>query len=215
MVATYRARARHYDFTAHLYYLIGFREWAFRRRAVAALGLTTGGTVVEIGCGTGLNFELFQDAIGPSGRIIGVDLTDGMLAQARRLVERKGWRNVTLVQGDALEYCFPEKVDGCISTFAISLIPESGQIIRNGAAALAPGGSWVVLDLKLPGDCPGWLVPLLLALVRPFAVTEEVLGRRPWEEVVRAMRESLRDVGVEELYGGFAFLAAGRSGGGK
>ena len=209
LLATYRRRAGHYDLTANLYYLMGFREWAYRRRAVAALGVPAGGTVVEIGCGTGLNFELLQAAVGPAGRIIGVDLTDAMLVQARRRAQERGWDNVTLVQSDALAYEFPEKIDGILSTFALSLVPDCDQVIRNGAAALAPGGRWVVLDLKLARRCPAWLVPLLLPLVRAFAVTRRVLDRRPWERIEQAMRGTLGGVTVEQLYGGFAFLAAG------
>ena len=90
--ALYRKRARNYDWTANLYYLIGYREWAYRRRAVAALHLGLGDTVVEMCCGTGLNFPLLQAAVGPAGRIIGVDLTDAMLDGARRRVERNGWK---------------------------------------------------------------------------------------------------------------------------
>jgi demethylmenaquinone methyltransferase/2-methoxy-6-polyprenyl-1,4-benzoquinol methylase len=58
--------------------LIGFPD---RKRAVRALNLQRGDTVVDIGCGTGLNFPLLQGAIGPEGTIVGVDLTDAMLSQ--------------------------------------------------------------------------------------------------------------------------------------
>src|SRR5215831_17435342 len=67
VLATYRERARHYDITANLYYLLGFRVQASRRRAVRALALRPGDTVVEIGCGTGLNFSLVEQVIGPEG----------------------------------------------------------------------------------------------------------------------------------------------------
>lgn len=53
LTALYRKRAKRYDWTANRYYLIGFREWAYRKKAVAALCLMRGDTVVEIGCGTG------------------------------------------------------------------------------------------------------------------------------------------------------------------
>jgi len=53
VVDLYRRRARRYNLTANLYYLIGYREYAYRKRAVAALDLAPGDTVVEIGCGTG------------------------------------------------------------------------------------------------------------------------------------------------------------------
>lgn len=73
IVDLYRRRARNYHLTANLYYLVGFREFQLRKRAVAALGLARGATVVEIGCGTGLNFEYLRAAVGPRGRIVGVE----------------------------------------------------------------------------------------------------------------------------------------------
>jgi len=82
----YRKRAVNYDFTANLYYLIGFREYAYRRIAVEALSLKRGDTVVEIGCGTGLNFGLIEQQIGPKGKLIGVNLTEQMLAKAHKRI---------------------------------------------------------------------------------------------------------------------------------
>lgn len=86
----HRRRAKRYDWTTQLYYLFGFREWAYRKQAVATLALQRGDTVVEIGCGTGLNFSLLQEAAGCEGNIIGVDLTDSMLSVARERVRRNG-----------------------------------------------------------------------------------------------------------------------------
>jgi demethylmenaquinone methyltransferase/2-methoxy-6-polyprenyl-1,4-benzoquinol methylase len=60
IVSLYRKRAKSYDFTANLYYLIGFREQVYRRKSVKALNLHAGDIVVEIVCGTGLNFPLLQ-----------------------------------------------------------------------------------------------------------------------------------------------------------
>lgn len=209
---TYRRRAKFYDFTANLYYLIGFREKAIRRSAVAALELSQGSTVVEIGCGTGLNFALLQEAIGPTGHITGVDLTVDMLEQAQRRVARHGWNNVKLINQDALDYTFPDGIDGVLSTFAISLIPECGQIIRKGAPALASGGHMVIADLKVPQRVPGWAVSLLLPTVRPFAVTRETIERRPWDDIWKAMEDSLGEVTVEDCYFGLAYVAKGKEG---
>ena len=63
----YRARAANYDFTANLYYLIGFREVGCRKQAVSALALHEGDTVVELGCGTGLNFPYLMQAAARPG----------------------------------------------------------------------------------------------------------------------------------------------------
>jgi demethylmenaquinone methyltransferase/2-methoxy-6-polyprenyl-1,4-benzoquinol methylase len=205
----YRRRASHYDFTANLYYLIGFREWAYRKKAVQALNLNRGDTLVEVGCGTGLNFGLLQKAIGPQGKIIGVDLTDRMLAQARKRIERQGWSNVELVQADAAAYEFPPGVAGIISTFALTLIPEFDQVIQRGAAALASGGRWVVADFKLPEGWTVRLTPLLVPLVRPFGATLDLTNRHPWE----SMRKYLKNVAVEEVYLGFAYIVVGEAAG--
>ena len=67
VVGTYRKRARHYDITARLYYALGYPMGTHRRRAVRALGLKPGDTVVEIGCGTGLNFALLEGRSAPTG----------------------------------------------------------------------------------------------------------------------------------------------------
>lgn len=64
MAALYQKRAKHYDYKANFYCLIGIREFAYRKIAVEALKLDQGDTVVEIGCGTGLNFRLFRDRVG-------------------------------------------------------------------------------------------------------------------------------------------------------
>jgi len=203
----YRKRARRYDLSANLYYLIGFREHRYRVKAVERLSLKNGDTVVEIGCGTGLNFPLIQNHIGPTGKIIGVDLTDKMLTQARKRVEAKGWSNVELVQADASKYEFPDKVNGVISTFAITLIPDYERIIKNGAAALQPGGHLVILDLKLPQNWPMWLIHLAIVITKPFGVTLDLSDRHPWEAVNRYLAAP----SYTELFGGFAYISCGES----
>lgn len=203
----YQKRARHYDFTANLYYLIGFREWAYRRRAVEALRLHRGATVVEIGCGTGLNFPLLEDAVGPAGTIIGVDLTLAMLDQARVRVNARGWTNVQLMQGDAAAYRFPPGVSGVLSTFALTLVPAYEQIIKHGAAALRPSSRFVVLDLKAPEKWPLWLIYLGVFLTRPLGVTMDLIHRHPWE----VMQRYFDHIVVTELYGGGAYIAAGKA----
>jgi ubiquinone/menaquinone biosynthesis C-methylase UbiE len=203
----YRRRARWYDVTSHLYWLIGYRVDRYRREGVEALRLAPGDTVVEIGCGTGHNLPLLERAVGSTGRIIGVDLTDSMLQQARRRVERAGWRNVELIQTDAARFEFPARVDAVYSSFALALVPEFDEVIRRAAAALAPGKRMVIVDLKAPGGWPPWLLRAAVRLVRPFAVTLGLAERRPWESLHR----HFSDVTVERRYLGTTYIAMGET----
>jgi|SRR5579863_268628 len=201
----YRRRARRYDLTAQWYYVFGFREWAYRKKAVSALALKRGETVLEIGCGTGLNFDLFEKEIGPDGKILGLDLTDAMLAGARERGRRNGWSNVEVVHSDAAVFRFPAKVSGIISTFALTLVPEYEDVVRAGSEALQPGGRFVILDFKLPSSGLSRFAPLLVLALRPFAASLDLASRRPWE----TLKKHLTNVSVTELYGGIAYLAVG------
>ena len=214
LIELYRKKAKHYDVTSRLYPAPGYPQRAQRLRAVQALGLRAGDTVVDVACGTGANFPLVEEAIGPGGRIVGVDLTDGMLARAADRVEANGWSNVTLVQADAVDFCFPSEANAILSTYALTQVPGCGQVIARGAAALSGGGRWVVLDLKIPDSTPSWLSRLGIAVVRTSASLDEWVARRPWEAIRVAMQESLNEPSWTELCFGTAFLAAG-SGPGK
>src|ERR1700743_1146851 len=78
LIETYRKKAKHYDITSRLYPVPGYPQRTQRLRAVQALGLRTGDTVIDMACGTGLNFSFLQKAVGPDGRIVGVDLPERM-----------------------------------------------------------------------------------------------------------------------------------------
>ena len=212
LIATYRRKAKHYNVTSRLYPVPGYPQQTQRRRAIRALGLRTGDTVVDVACGTGQNFPRLEEAIGPRGRIVGVDLTDAMLAQARRRVESEGWSNVSLVRADAAAFEFPPDVDAILSTYALSQVPGCGEVIANGAAALAAGGRWVVLDLKVPEKAPRALTRVGSATVRRLASAsiDEWVERRPWAAIRAAMEDRLADVSWTELLFGTAFLASGR-----
>ena len=209
LIATYRKKAKHYDITSRLYPVPGYPQRTQRLQALNALGLRPGDTVVDMACGTGLNFRLLEKVVGPGGRIVGVDLTDAMLARAQDRIATNGWRNVSLVQADAAGFDFPAGVNAILSTYAMTQVPECAEVIAHGAKALSGGGRWVVLDLKVPGNTPGWLAKLGTAIVRPFASVDEWIMRRPWEVIRAAIQEELADLSWTELFFGTAFLAVG------
>lgn len=109
------------------------------------------------------------------------------------------------MQSDAASFQFPNGLDGVISTFALTLVPEFDQVIQNGANALAPGKRWVILDLKLASNWFTWLAPLFVFLTRPFGVSMELASRHPWESLNRYLRNTT----MTELYLGFTYIATG------
>jgi len=201
----YKKRAANYDGSANLYYLIGFRENIYRKIAVEKLDLKRGDKVLEFGCGTGLNFRFLRDAVGEEGRIIGVDLTKEMLLKAKERSEAKGWHNIELVHVDAANYQFPQKINGILSTFALTLVPEYEEVISRASLALNPHDKLVVADLKRPDQWPLWLVKLGVLITKPFGVTLDLSERKPWE----AMSKHFAKVTMHELYRGFAYIAVG------
>ena len=150
---------------------------------------------------------MLHDAVGESGRVIGGDLTPGMLEQARRKIEKNGWSNVELVNSDAAQYEFPEKVEGIISTFAFTLVPEYDALVQKSARVLSPGGRFVLLDFKRPEGWPLWLVKLFVFLTSPFGVSLDLEDRHPWESVERYFERT----GFRDLYFGAIYICTGSS----
>jgi demethylmenaquinone methyltransferase/2-methoxy-6-polyprenyl-1,4-benzoquinol methylase len=145
--------------------------------------------------------------VGASGRIIGVDLTDAMLAEASARVASHGWSNVELVRSDAALYDFPPELNGILSTFALTLAPGFDEAIRKGSEALLPGERFVVLDFKKPsGRFMMKAAPLLAKLLTgPFGGAIEMASRKPWE----SLKKHLNLVQFTNLYFGGAYIATG------
>ena len=201
----YQSGAKHYDFTTILFRLIGLRMKAYRSLAINKLSLRRGNCVIELGCGTGLNFPFLMEQIGPEGRLIGVDLTPGMLDIARVRVERAGWKNVELIQSDIAAYDFPEGVNGVLATALFGYIPEYDRVIKAASQALVPGGHLAILDGKQPENLPSWLFKIVLKLGGPFGYTPEYFNVRPWESVERYFKET----SFETRYGGMIYILSG------
>ena len=132
--------------------------WRFapaRRGLVASLDLAPGAVVLDIGCGTGANLELLASAVGPAGRVIGIEFSEPMLARARRRVLRGQLHNVTVVHGDATslsrewvqELAGERQVDAVISTLVLSVIPGWREVFARMWDTVRAGGRIGILDV--------------------------------------------------------------------
>lgn len=91
-----------------------------RALAAEALALSPGLTVLDLPCGTGLSFDVLAPAVGAEGKVYGVDLSPGMLAQARLRAERNRWAQVELLEQDVLRLD-PESVGGGVNRLHVFL----------------------------------------------------------------------------------------------
>jgi ubiquinone/menaquinone biosynthesis C-methylase UbiE len=121
----------------------------WRRRAVAALDIDPGETVVEMGCGTGANLPHLRAAVGPSGTVVGVDLTSGMLDRAADRIDHAGWDNVHLVRADATRPPLAGAVDALFGSFVVGLFADPATVVEEWIDLLAPDGRIALLDATL------------------------------------------------------------------
>lgn len=201
----YRRLAPVYDPGLWLYELIGMRLRRYRRQAVATLKLQPGQTVVDLGCGTGPNLALLFDAVGPNGRVIGVDLSPEMLAQAQHKIDAAGWSNVELVESDMAKYVFPGHTDAVLATLALATIPDYDTVVRTIAAVLPPGGRLANVEMTWPERWPRWLVQLAARLQNPLGVTADLEDRKPAQSIHRHFQRC----DYREQYFGAIALATG------
>ncbi|MFB6220132.1 MAG: class I SAM-dependent methyltransferase [Halolamina sp.] len=122
--ANYARWARIYDWCARVTVPVG----GVRSGCISALDLAPGDTVVEFGCGPGVNLSPLRERVGPSGHVVGVDITGRMLDRARALVARRGWENVSLVQADATTAPIAA-ADAVLATFVTSLFPDPYTVV--------------------------------------------------------------------------------------
>lgn len=110
-----------------------------RERAVAAMDLSRGDTVVDMGTGTGANLRYLRDGVGPDGRVIGLDISPRMLRRAQYLVDGEGWENVTLVEADIRDPPLDGPVDGILSAFVVVMYADPDRLVAEWSRYLDTG----------------------------------------------------------------------------
>jgi ubiquinone/menaquinone biosynthesis C-methylase UbiE len=148
-----------------------FAQWPPVLAEIA--GLRPGDRVLDVGCGTGVLAREAAARVGPTGRVTGLDLNEGMLAVARRLRPEIDWR-----QGDALRLPFADGAfDVAASQFVLMFIPDAGRALREMWRVLVPGGRLVAA------------VCASIAESRPYVELAEILRRQVGDSAA-AMVES-------------------------
>lgn len=211
----YDRAARLYDRLADLFFDRVLDVERHREDLVGMLGDLRGALVLDIGCGTGRNFPALVEAIGPRGRLVGIDCSAGMLERAGRRVREAGWNNVELVMDDASKLAtVAEPVDALVSAWCYGEVLPLEPALERAVDVIRPGGRFAVMSFVQPKPAEGplrWLHPL--CRVASFCTSidaDEVLDRHKveakWSRAIDVLCGRLDDLRVER-YANEALLA--------
>jgi arsenite methyltransferase len=151
----------------------------------ATAHLRPGETVVDLGCGGGLDVLLAAGKVGPTGKAIGIDMTPQMLELARKNAEKAGATNAEFYHATIDKMPLPDgSVDCVISNCVINLAPDKKAVFREIARVLKPGGRLAVSDIALKKPLPPEVGGDLMAYVGCIA------GAIPVEEYRRGLIEA-------------------------
>jgi ubiquinone/menaquinone biosynthesis C-methylase UbiE len=196
----YRRRARFYDLELALIEPV-------RRRAIERLGLNGGETVLDVGCGTGLSFELLERRVGRAGKIIGIEQSSDMLAQARVRAERNRFENITLINSPVEDAEIPVLADAALFHFTHDIL-RTPAAVANVIRRLKPGARVVASGLKWARP---WAVPTNLMVLQAALVSVTSLEglAQPWSNLARWAR--IEDVSM--MLGRGVYIATATVGG--
>ncbi|PBB19952.1 methyltransferase domain-containing protein [Mesorhizobium sp. WSM4313] len=128
------------------------RDKAYREAMLDLAGLAPGFHLLDVGCGTGTQAISAWRRVQPGGSVVGVDVSEKMLAAARRKASRAGL-NIAFHHADAAELPFEEgRFDVVTFTTVLHMVPEArrGFCLREAARVLPPGGRLLVIDYAGP-----------------------------------------------------------------
>ncbi len=157
----------------------------------AVASLRPGERVLDLGSGAGLDAFLAARQVGPTGRVIGVDMTPGMIERARGNAAKVGMNDVDFRLGDIERLPIDDaSIDVIMSNCVVNLAPDKAAVFREAYRVLAPGGRLAIADMVALGDLPAAIAS------DPAAYTGCVAGAA----TVAALQRMLADAGFRDVH---------------
>jgi arsenite methyltransferase len=157
-------------------------------------GIKEGDVVLDLGSGAGIDAFVARRSVGETGRVIGVDMTDAMVARARTNAAKLGYGNVEFRLGE-IEHLpvQDDTVDVVISNCVLNLVPDKAQAFAETLRVLKPGGHFCVSDVIATGMLPEGIRRAAALYVGCIA------GAMPEADYLAVIRQTgFRDVGIVE-----------------
>jgi demethylmenaquinone methyltransferase/2-methoxy-6-polyprenyl-1,4-benzoquinol methylase len=175
-----------------------------RQRAVDLLDLNESDRVLDVGCGPGGSFPYLVRAVGQSGQVVGVEISPVISINARRRIEKNGWRNVEVIEADARTVRLPGTFDGLLMFATDVMFLE--EALENIFLHLREKARIVVFGAKLSRHRVGKILnPVLTMLFKLTFSTTPRLDYEPWRMVAKRVEK----LDIEEYFLGLMFLASG------
>jgi ubiquinone/menaquinone biosynthesis C-methylase UbiE len=165
------------------------------RRLVKHARLRKGSVVLDLGCGAGAALIPASEAVGPTGRVLGIDYAAGMVDRAQRAVKQLSLGNVTVELGDAAAPpTAPGSFDAILASLVLFFLPNIDLALEAYAQALVPGGT---LSFSTFADDDDWTP--LDQLLADFASASTQKQERPWFESATGIRSVLGTRGFQNI----------------
>jgi demethylmenaquinone methyltransferase/2-methoxy-6-polyprenyl-1,4-benzoquinol methylase len=176
-----------------------------RQKAVELLDLKEGDRVLDVGCGPGGSFPYLVRAVGQSGQVVGVEISPEISINARRRIEKNGWRNVEVIEAAAQEVHLTGTFDGLLM-FAAADVYASEEALENIFPHLNEKARIAAFGAKFSSSRLGRILNPLLRLLfnLSFSTTP-----RPDYERWRILAKRFENLDVEEYFLGLMFLTSG------
>jgi S-adenosylmethionine-diacylgycerolhomoserine-N-methlytransferase len=175
--------SRYYAWHSRIY---DTTRWAFlfdRDALLEDLRLSSGQTVVEIGCGTGRNLEGIVRRVGPEGKVFAVDCAASMVARSQDRIRKRKLSNVWIVDSEYGRAPVTARADVVLLSYSLSMIPTWEAVLNCALRELKPGGRIGVVDF-----CMDARNPVATAFARWMASNHVILDRSYREKLSSLFR---------------------------
>lgn len=176
-----------------------------RQRAVELLHLKAGNRVLDVGCGSGGSFPYLVHAVGPSGQVVGVEISPEISINAEKRIVKNDWRNVEVIEAAAQDVHLIGLFDGLLM-FAAADVYASEEALENIVPHLRENARVAAFGAKLSSKGLGsGLNPVLRMLFNLSFSTTPRPDYEPW----RSLAKRVEKLDVEEYFFGLMFLCSG------